>query len=255
VAVIAFEPEAPSSWVRLKAADWLAALAGSEVLRTAGYQVVGLRSVAELTTALEAAPGQRPMAIVNPGGECYYAESLAGWEAMLDRIGRYVRGGGIWWETGGYSFYVCAAPRLDATGQVQGWESRPTGPAGAAKLGFSVAGYDVEDPPETLVLTETGRQWLGPERARRLESAATGVQRSFAEGEVDLVLAGSPRDDWLAATRGGGWGWLWRLGGFNPVPDAATDAVVGTIEYLATHPWPTPAVSRSRSLWRVEVRR
>jgi len=252
IAVIALGADTPSSWVETDADAWLAALEASPVFRKHGYGITPLRTADKIIAALQATGSDRPLAIVNPGGEVFYAETTAGWEAMIEAIGTYVRNGGIWWETGGYSFYSCAVPVVK-DGVVTGWGKKGVGTSAAERLGFRCAGYDVEQPAEPMLLTTTGREWFGKERAARLEALTAGVQRSFAGTNEDVVLLRGAEDDFCAAIRCGGWGWLWRLGGFTPPTDVATDAVVGVIEYLATHPWPSPALDPETRLWNISI--
>ncbi|NOY80506.1 MAG: hypothetical protein GXP31_05815 [Kiritimatiellaeota bacterium] len=253
IAVVACRPPAPRSWVRMTPEDWIDALTeGSSLLDKAGFRVRAVRSPRELYALLTAPPAERPFAVVNPNGEHFVAESADRWTVQLDAIGEYVRNGGIWWETGGYSFYVCDAPVRGNAGK-GGWSARNVGPAGAARLGFACAGYDVDAPAEPLVVTAAGRTWFGPERSASLAGMTCGVQRSFLGDDEDVVLVRGQRDDFVAAVRLGGWGWLWRLGGFNPDPAAAGEAVIGVLEYLATHSWPAPRVRAERFLWTVRT--
>ncbi len=253
IAVVACRPPAPRSWVRMTPEDWIKALtSGSPTLEKAGFRIQAIRSPRELYAALTAPPEKRPFAVINPSGEHFVAESADRWTAQLDAVGEYVRNGGIWWETGGYSFYVCDAPAHGNAGK-SGWTSRNVGPAGAARLGFSCAGYDVDAPPEPLVVTPAGRIWFGPQRSARLAAMACGVQRSFLGDDEDVVLVRGGHDDFAAAVRLGGWGWLWRLGGFNPDPAAAREVVIGVLEHLATHPWPAPRVRTEKYLWTVRA--
>jgi len=253
IAVIALDGEPPSSWVHVTGGGWLKALEGDTVLADNGFEIVALGTVEDIVEALHAKGDSRPFAIVNPGGEYFYAPSVDKWQAMLDAIGAYVQDGGIWWETGGYSFHSCAVPVLE-DGRVARWEVVRTGPAGATRLGFGCASFDVDEPDRALTVTSSGREWLGPERRARIEALSSGIQRGFAgKGTEDTVLVQGGDADFAAAIRCGGWGWLWRLGGFNPDPEAATDVVTGVLEHLATQPWTDPRTSDDLRLWRVRI--
>jgi hypothetical protein len=193
---------------------------------------------------LRAADGGRPFAVINPGGEFFYAEDAARAESMLDDIRSYVNRGGVWWETGGYSFYVCAYP--DAQGA---WAQRHLGGDGARRLGFSCAGYPVEDPPEALHVTAVGREWFGAATVARIEAAVSGTQRGFEDDSRSLVLVAGAGGDLAAGSRGEGWGWLFRLGGFNPDPEVAALTVCGSLSHLASQPWPTVDRPAQLRLW------
>jgi hypothetical protein len=248
VAVLTMDGAAPSTWVRVSGAEWVRVLSDDPELRAAEAIVVQVGSAAELRGLLRAAEGERPFAVVNPGGEFFYAEDAAAAEAMLDDIRAYVSTGGVWWETGGYSFYVAAS--RDAQGR---WTARRLEGSGARRLGFSCVGLAVDEPPQPLRVTAVGRQWLGDEAARRLEAAASGVQRGFAEEQGVLVLVDSAAGDFAAGSRCGGWGWLLRLGGFNPDPEVAALVVCGALRQLLTAPWPEPERRRVPRLWEVRL--
>lgn len=252
IAVLDMGQDMPTSWVKMRAGEWLQCIGGSATLARHGFRALAVRSPADLRRLCEARGEARPFAVVNPGGEHTYAESLADGPSMLGVIREYVRTGGIWWETGGYSFYVCSTPVGGEEG-VRRWETRPVGPSGAGYFGFSCSGHPVESPPEALSATVAGQEWYGPERTRRIEASASGVQRPFEGDREEVVLVRGERDDFVAAVRCGGWGWLWRLGGFNPDPAVAREAVLGVLEHLATRPWPEPVRPRTPGLWEVRM--
>lgn len=249
VAVVNLGEGAPSAWVRVSAAEWVRVLSEDPGLGAAGAAVVQATSAGALRALLEAPEGERPFAVINPYGEYFCAEGLDRAEAMLDAIGRYVRTGGIWWETGGYSFFSVCSRTAEGT-----WETRRLGDRGARRLGFACAGLPVETPPSALRVTSAGRDWFGEAAAARIEGAASGVQRGFEDDEGVLVLVDSAEGDFVAATRCGGWGWLFRLGGFNPDPETAGVAVCGTLRHLLTQPWPVPEPTAALRLWAVEMR-
>lgn len=235
---------APSTWVRLSGPDWVRLLTQDAGLRAAGLAVVAVSTAADLRARLRAADGERPFAVINPGGEFFYAEDAASAESMLDDVRSYVNRGGIWWETGGYSFFICAY--RDAQGA---WAQRHLGPAGAQRLGFACAGFPVAQPPEPLQVSASGREWFGPALTSRIEGASSGVQRGFADDSRSLVLVAGESGGFAAGIRGEGWGWLFRLGGFNPDPDLAALVVVGTLQHLSTQPWPAAERALRPRLW------
>jgi hypothetical protein len=235
--------DSPSSWVDVNGQDWVDALKASKLLQRVGCMVVPVTDTKTLVEMLRADPAKRPFAVINPGGEYFYGDQPDAGK-VLALIKDYVNRGGIWWETGGYSFHGYAYQAADGT-----WQKKGIGTQGAGALGFQCGSYDVEDPSRRLTVTEVGTRWLGAERAKGIANLRSGVQRPFTgrPEALNLVLGG--RDGFVSAIRCDGWGWLWRLGGFRPDPKAAELAVVGTLEYLATHVWPEPPALEKPVFW------
>lgn len=235
----------PTSWTEVNGETWAEWLRASDVLRQAGYTVETVAEAKAFVDLLRLPPAQRPFAVINPGGESFYGDAPDA-TIMLERIAGYIRHGGIWWETGGYSFHGYAYPGPDGR-----WQRENIGPRGASILGFGCGGYDVDDPPRPLRATDIGKQWLGTERVARLQQLQAGVQRPFTgrPEALDLVLGGG--DGLVSGIRGDGWGWLWRLGGFRPPAEVARLAVIGTLEHLATQPWPAPPRKQQNLFWSV----
>ena len=73
-------------------------------------------------------------AIINPYGEHFPSEGPGQWGDMLDAIGDFVRHGGLWFETGGASFYGALHRETDGT-----MSRESIGPPGAARLGIDMA--------------------------------------------------------------------------------------------------------------------
>ena len=71
-------------------------------------QVIVIASPRELLTALR---GGTTLAIVNPYGEWLPVNAATNMGETVDAIGRFVREGGHWVETGGYSFYAALVPQ------------------------------------------------------------------------------------------------------------------------------------------------
>ena len=243
----------PSSWTTLKPDAWTDALRKDKALADAGFVVKTITTADDMLQHLRKTPDKRPFAVINPGGELFYGTQKTEPEEVLDLIAAYIREGGIWWETGGYSFYTMAVKSEDETTD-EPWRRRSVGPRGAARFGFRCYMFAVEDPPATLTPTDTGKTWLGNDRASRIAGQASGVQRPIADSTDATVLVTGQDEPFVAGIRCDGWGWLWRLGGFNPVPAVATEAVTGTLSYLANHPWPTPPGARQRRVWEVKIR-
>lgn len=87
-------------------ASWKARL--DTVAASARRRVAVIASPEELLAALR---GGMMLAIVNPYGEWLPVASTAGMNELVDLLGRFVREGGHWVETGGYPFYVALVPQ------------------------------------------------------------------------------------------------------------------------------------------------
>ena len=92
----------------------------------------------------------------------------------------------------------------------------------------------VEDAAVALRPTAAAARWLGKEMAARAGRARAVVNRAPARGQADVVLIDSAHGPWLSASRLGGKGLLWRIGGPVDGPRrslarGAIAAVVGTL--------------------------
>jgi len=88
---------------------WITDFAGQTWIRQAGIEVVTLSDAAAVRAAL--AQPRQWFALLNTLGEGLPAEGPQEVGSMLDAVRKYVREGGIWWETGGgYSFYTGIVP-------------------------------------------------------------------------------------------------------------------------------------------------
>ncbi len=67
------------------------------------FKIERIKSAEELEKALEE-PDNFPL-IVNPYGEFLPTGEEGKWRETIERIRSYLQKGGIWWETGGYSFH------------------------------------------------------------------------------------------------------------------------------------------------------
>ena len=232
-------------WTRISADDWFEAFRKSRLATELRVPVRRITTLEGLAAALEAGP-TRWLAIVNPHGERFPAVEPAKWRDALDLIRGYVHRGGSWWETGGYSLYVAASPGAE----------QHAGPSGMGYLGLPVGGGDVDQPPERLRVTPEGRQWLGKKLADRVGRSMSTVNRGLARGRHDpghVALVAGRRQDFIGGYRLGGWGWLWRVGGFWPNPDVALPVAVAAMEHVYTHP-PLPVEGGGiRFLWHAVV--
>jgi hypothetical protein len=58
--------------------------------------------------------------------------------------------------------------------------------------------------------------------------------------------------DFIGGYRLDGWGWLWRVGGFNPNPDVAVPVMVKALEFVVTNPVQPIPTARIKTLWSFE---
>jgi hypothetical protein len=233
-------PGFPRSWTSIRPADWYQALSSSRVATEWGAPVRRITTTNALVAALQAGPTQW-LAIVNPSGEHFPVLAADTWQPVLRLIRDYVNRGGSWWETAGYSFYAPAYLNGAA------WQTQVVGPAGASSLGLPVGSGDGAQQAEPVSVTAEGRGLLGDALADQLNGLTSSVDRGLPRTADDpghlAVLAGAEAD-FLGGYRLEGWGFLWRIGGFNPNPAVAIPATVGVIEFLYGHPpLPVPASS------------
>lgn len=74
------------------------------------YKLKKLYTIDELKEALNR-PDEYPL-IINPYGEYVPTGEKGGWQKILPLVKKYIQGGGIWWETGGFSFYYELVPKI-----------------------------------------------------------------------------------------------------------------------------------------------
>jgi len=74
------------------------------------FKLRKLSTVEEMVDALNH-PDDYPL-IINPYGEYIPTGKRGGWKEVLPAIKGYLEKGGIWWETGGFSFYYELVPRV-----------------------------------------------------------------------------------------------------------------------------------------------
>lgn len=249
IGIIDLGPQVHPTWTTIRPEDWIAAFRRSALTTEYGLPIVPITSTQELLRALDSGPTEW-LAIVNPYGEQF--PSGPDWRTTIARIQRYVNGGGCWWETAGYSFYVALSRE---GGQ---WRRTVIGHSGMGVLGLRAGGGEVDQAPEPLHISQAGREILGPRLSARVEGLASSVNRGLPRGADDpghITLVGGSRQDFIGLYRLDGWGYLGRIGGLNPNPNVAVPVVVATIEYIYTHP-PLPAdCAGVRYLWHLTVLR
>ncbi len=237
------------SWTTITPADWLAAFRQSPLATDQGVAIRTLTSAQEVGDALRAGPTAW-LAIVNPYGEIFPTLGPDRWQEMLDLVREYVRNGGSWWETAGHTFFVAAWQEGGA------WATKPIGPEGINRLGVPLRSGPVEQPAEPVRTTADGRAWLGNTVADTLDKQVAVVNRSLPRGTEDpghVALIAGQWDDYLGGYRLGGWGFLWRIGGFNPTAPVVLPAATGAMEYIFTHPPVEPSASGISYLWHATV--
>jgi hypothetical protein len=242
-------PGLPSAWTTISADNWMQALNQSSLATQFDLPILEITNLANLTTALQAGPTQW-FAILNPCGEIFPESAAGQWPATLELISNYVNNGGCGWETAGYSFYTAS------WFEPGGWQTETVGPSGMDTFGLPVGGGSNTQPAEPLTVTSLGQTMFGPVLSAQLQGLSSTVNRGLLRASPDpghiAVLAGA-QEDFVGAYRLGGWGYLWRIGGFLPNPDVVLPAVPAVITYLYTNP-PLPAiVSSVQYLWHGNV--
>lgn len=233
----------PSSTTR-KPGEWIAALRASPLSKQHGVAIKPISDYGELATALRAGP---PVwfAIINPYGEIFPTKGPGQWREALDAIHSYVNAGGSWWETAAYSFYRAAYRAGDT------WKSEPVAASGAAALNIPVGDGGVGDPPQPLTVTRQGRAWLGDALATDVETRESAVNRGVLSTEAApaTVLVAGAENGFIGGYRLDGWGYLWRIGGFDPNPEVAIPVAIATTLHQYTNPPEKPGPAGTRYLW------
>jgi hypothetical protein len=238
-------PGFPTSWTTNSPSDWALAFAQSPLVTEFGLPVIDITTYTDLTNALQAGPASW-FAILNPYGECFPEPAQGQWTNLLNLVGNYVNNGGSFWETAGYSFYVGGWFESNA------WQTEVVGPNGMDTFGIPVGGGANAQPPEPLTVTATGETFFGPTLSAQLRGLPAIVNRGLLPDSSDpghIALLSGAQQDYLGAYRLGGWGYLWRIGGFLPNPEVVLPAVPAVMAYLYTNA-PLPALVSSVSyLW------
>ena len=215
-------------------ADWRASFEASALAKQHGLSVKMLTTYDEIAAALKAGP-HTFFAIVNPYGEIFPSAGPGRWRETLDAVRAYVNNGGTWWETAAYSFFRAAYRDGNA------WKSDHCASAGTDYLHLPVGDGEVDAPAEPLHATETGKAWLGDTLAAKLDQSVSVVNRGTPSSKAlpATVLVAGAGDNFIGGYRLEGWGYLWRVGGFNPNPEVATAVAVAATLHQYTHP-PAP---------------
>ena len=236
IGVIDLGADVPLALSTVTPAAWRAAFEASALTKRYGLTVKLLSTYDEIAAALAAGPA-KVFAIVNPYGEIFPSAGAGRWPETIDAIRSYVNNGGSWWETAAYSLF---RPAYFENGA---WKTEHCGPNGASRLGLPVGGGDVSEPAEPLRATEIGKVWLGDALSAHIAQCTSVVNRSAVssvEAPATVLVAGAARN-FIGGYRFEGWGYLWRIGGFNPKPELATSVVVAaTLHQYTALPVPLP---------------
>ncbi len=224
VGIIAAEGE-PMLFTTVTAEQWRQAFEQSDLVRRGGLKVDLLRNVEALSDALTTRAGEY-FAIVNPNGEMFLCGGQDDTRAMNGRIREYLRHGGVWWETGGWPF--CQGTWLQKDGT---WGKAFIGGEGLAGLRIDATQWHDDAAAVAPEVTEAGRVWLGAERAESIAKQKVTAQRASRPDQASVILAKAGGDAYLAGYRVG-YGWLFRVGGFNPEAAVILPAAVGACEHL-----------------------
>ncbi|HSR87628.1 MAG TPA: hypothetical protein VLL07_01635, partial [Pontiella sp.] len=233
-------PGMPAAWATVTPAEWVQAFSQSSLATQLGAPIQQITTVSALVSALQAGPTAY-IAIINPYGEVFPASGQGQWPAMLELIRAYVNNGGSWWETAGYSFYAVAW----LSG---GWQTETVGPSGMDSFGLPVGPGSVGQAPEPLTVTAEGQAIFGPTLSAQLATESTAVNRGLprtADDPGHFALLAGTEQDFLGAYRLGGWGYLWRYGGFNPNSNVLLSTAPAVMTYLYTNA-PLPAAASSQ---------
>ena len=115
--------------------------------------------------------------------------------------------------------------------------------AGLDRLHLPIGDGEVDQPAEPLHATEVGKAWLGDALAAQIAGASSSVNRAVVSTPAApaTVLVAGVEGGFIGGYRLGGWGTLWRIGGFSPDPQVATSvAVAATLHLYTTPPAPLP---------------
>ncbi len=234
VGVVDLGPGLAPALTSVSPADWRAAFEASALVKQYGLSVKTLTTYEELAAALAAGPSKY-FAIINPYGEFFPVAGPGRWREALDAVRSYVSNGGSWWETAAYSFHR-AYYKEDGI-----WKSELTANAGLDSMRLPVGGGVVDAPAEPLRATDIGKDWLGEALAAKIGQSASAVNRgtpATAAAPATVLVAGA-ESGFIGGYRLDGWGYLWRIGGFNPNPEVATSVAVAATLHQYTHP-PAP---------------
>lgn len=244
IGIVDFGGTIQPSWSRISVADWESALNASPLVKQNGVAVERLTTPQQIKAALQNGPTGY-LVLVNPYGELFPSVG-ADWHDSLALIKNYVRHGGNWWEVAGHSLYQ------PATFDGAKWNVEVIGSAGLSEIGLPISGGTVEQAAESLQLGADAKNWLDAAASTRVTESLSAVNRSLPRGTIDpghVSLVGGRDGDFIGGYRFDGWGYLWRIGGFFPNPQAVLPVVISATQHLFQTPPAPRAPSPIKELW------
>ena len=103
IGIIALQKAPPTGGAVLSGKEWFNRIQRLPTVANGHIQIVELTSLAELQAALDS---QDFLAILNPYAESIPSAVSEGVSEIMGRIGSFIKAGGNWIETNGYSFYL-----------------------------------------------------------------------------------------------------------------------------------------------------
>lgn len=238
------------AWADAGADEWVEALRNSPVLSSLLMEVRTLDSPEDVLRACR--EPRQCFAILNPYGEHFPVRAQDQTHEMLAAVGEYVDHGGLWWETGGYSFFYPCWPVREG-GRIVRWERGP-GMGGMNSLLGSPDSLADNPPAERLSVTAAGRALLPQGAVDKLGTASAVVNRPLSSEYGGWVLVTGPHGPYLAGYQIEGWGYLFRVGGKGQ-KELTLPAVEATLAHLfRTPPRDWPRVQAKR-VWSVVMAR
>ncbi|MCX7597847.1 MAG: hypothetical protein N2512_03120, partial [Armatimonadetes bacterium] len=249
IGLINLTPNGPGpAWADAGPAQWREALATAPVL---SQQLLEVRELTDPEDLLRACAQPREwFAIVNPYGEIFPVPAPGRVEEVLQAVRRYVAAGGIWWETGGFSFFYPCWP-VREQGRIVRWE-RGAGIGGLSRIvGLPVSLAD-DYPSEPLSLTPAGRGLLSADVQEKLSGASATVNRPLLENYGGWVLLRGETGAYVAGYHVGGWGYLFRVGGPGKISLTAPLVEATLVHLFRTRPRDWPA-AQPPHVWQVQT--
>lgn len=220
IAVIDLGEGVGLSWSKVLPAEWVRKLERSCLVDQHNLNVRTVGSYSDLQSALTD-NDRGCFAIINPYGEVFLTSSKGKWRDTLDAIRSYVNKGGIWVESGGYSFNM-AVYKIGNR-----WERERVGVAGMEYMGMPIKAFDIDQPAESLYVTDQGRYWFNEELIERINSSAERVNRAVesAPNSLPTLLIKGEKYGYVGGYHFDGLGTLWRVGGILPSVELLPDIV------------------------------
>jgi len=180
--------------------------------------------------------------LVNPHSEHFVTEKLDEWALTVARLRRWIEGGGILVETGGWPLWIAAARDADS------WRRRVIGPAGYYSLcGGKCRVLSADQGRSRCHVTALGRSVLREATIRSLDSGEVVCHRPPAESNAIILCEAAGRG--YLIVRRLGHGAILRIGGIptRPALNALAETLGAILDGrfdLGPPVWPVPTVRR-----------